>query len=216
MAINPFRKGGNDTIPIPDGGTGAVDAATALSNLGGLDTPAHAAIDHTGLPGVGGALTLIEKKEIFAAVTTVTFSGLDGNTDGIYVLESRVKPVSGLITLSLLPNGLTTNQSGNIGFLGSSYIAGAVAKLPLGQCAGAAGTVGECVSSVRLYASAIGAGALPQRRRLMGNMQYTSTYAVLSGLWIDTSTNITSLVIEGHLPNEIDIGSTFALYKLDI
>lgn len=51
MAINPHRKGGSD-VPVSDGGTGASSAGTALSNLGGLDSAAHAAIDHTGLPGI--------------------------------------------------------------------------------------------------------------------------------------------------------------------
>ena len=53
MAINPHRKGGPD-VPVTDGGTSASDAATALSNLGGLDTAAHASIDHSGIPGAGG------------------------------------------------------------------------------------------------------------------------------------------------------------------
>jgi hypothetical protein len=54
MAINPFRKGGTDTIPVNEGGTGGVTASAALSNLGGLDTAAHALINHAGIPGAGG------------------------------------------------------------------------------------------------------------------------------------------------------------------
>lgn len=62
MAINPFRKGGTDTVPVSEGGTGATVAGpaatpgTALNNLGALDTAAHALLDHStvlnaGLPG---------------------------------------------------------------------------------------------------------------------------------------------------------------------
>jgi hypothetical protein len=50
ISVGAFhRKGGTD-IPILDGGTGASVAATALSNLGGLDTTAHDAITHLGAP----------------------------------------------------------------------------------------------------------------------------------------------------------------------
>jgi hypothetical protein len=59
MAIVPFRRGGDDTIPITDGGTGGTNAASALANLGGLDETAHDALDHTGLTGVGGGVTLL-------------------------------------------------------------------------------------------------------------------------------------------------------------
>ena len=62
MAINPHRRGGPD-IPVTDGGTGASAAAAALANLGGLDTAAHAAIDHTGVPGVAGKITTIYQDE---------------------------------------------------------------------------------------------------------------------------------------------------------
>lgn len=51
MAINPFRKGGSDTIPVAEGGTGGTTASSALSNLGGLDAASHALIDHSGLGG---------------------------------------------------------------------------------------------------------------------------------------------------------------------
>lgn len=54
MAINPHRKGGVD-VPVTDGGTGASDAGSALTNLGALDETAHDLLDHTGLPGVGSS-----------------------------------------------------------------------------------------------------------------------------------------------------------------
>lgn len=95
MAINPHRKGGPD-VPVTDGGTGASVAATALSNLGGIDTSAHALIDHTGLPGVGGGVsgvTVIEAGstgvQIQSALNNAanrivyvkpgTYSGFNGN-----------------------------------------------------------------------------------------------------------------------------------------
>jgi hypothetical protein len=52
MAINPHRKGGPD-IPIVDGGTGASDGNTALTNMGGLSGATHAVTDHSSIPGVG-------------------------------------------------------------------------------------------------------------------------------------------------------------------
>jgi len=52
MPINPYTKGGND-VTILDGGTGASDAAGAISNLGALSTADHSTTDHSGIPGVG-------------------------------------------------------------------------------------------------------------------------------------------------------------------
>jgi len=74
MAINPFRKGGTDTIPISEGGTGATDAATARANLGAgdLDETAHDLLDHTGLPGIPAALT--------PTALTYTFTWTNTNT----------------------------------------------------------------------------------------------------------------------------------------
>jgi len=57
MPLNPHIKGGPD-VPVPDGGTGASDAASALGNLGGIDETAHDILDHTGLMGVGDLTTL--------------------------------------------------------------------------------------------------------------------------------------------------------------
>ncbi len=77
MAINPFRKGGTDTVPVNEGGTGATVAGpaatpgTALNNLGALDTAAHALIDHTGIPGVGaGSSVVLETTSTTAQINT--------------------------------------------------------------------------------------------------------------------------------------------------
>ena len=95
MAINPFRRGGNDTIPVNEGGTGATDAASALSNLGGLDTSGHSAIDHSGITGAGldlrrrlwlpeglsyGTLNpLLEGRDTGASAGTLENMGLTGS-----------------------------------------------------------------------------------------------------------------------------------------
>ncbi len=60
MAINPFRKGGNDTVPITEGGTGGTDATTALANLGGISVASHALIDHSALGGGPPAGTVMD------------------------------------------------------------------------------------------------------------------------------------------------------------
>ena len=69
MPLNPHIKGGND-IPVADGGTGASTGGAALTNLGGLDSSAHALINHGGIPGVGDLTT--------AAHSSLNHAGIPG------------------------------------------------------------------------------------------------------------------------------------------
>ena len=78
MPVNPFRRGGPD-VPVLDGGTGASVAATALSNLGGLDETAHDLLDHTGLTGIGD-LTTLTHASIDHSVVPATFFNVGTTT----------------------------------------------------------------------------------------------------------------------------------------
>ncbi len=72
MPVNPHVKGGSD-VPVTSGGTGASDASTGLSNLGGLDSSGHAVIDHAGIPGVGDLTAAAHATTDHTGITGVPF-----------------------------------------------------------------------------------------------------------------------------------------------
>jgi len=121
MAINPFRKGGDDTIPLSEGGTGATDAATALSNIGGIDTAAHSTLNHAGIPGVGDLTT--------AAHSSLDHTGIPGAS---LSLRQRLLTPTGYQSSVWLPN---PDVSSNVDWLTSSSLFGK----PVQTVAGGAG-----------------------------------------------------------------------------
>jgi hypothetical protein len=94
MAINPFRKGGSDTIPVTEGGTGGTTAPTALSNLGGLDLAAHALINHSGIPGVSSGFTVLETTSTTAQINTAL-----GSNNIVYLKPGSYPVATGTITV---------------------------------------------------------------------------------------------------------------------
>jgi hypothetical protein len=214
MAINPHRKGGPD-VPVVDGGTGASDGNAALTNLGGLSSATHATTDHTGIPGVGsGVLSLVEKREITANTTTTTFTGLNGNVDGIYLLKAFLisDPAEGGVTNYYMnPNGLATNQVCEQKNLSTSYSHAILGRTIIGSNAS---TTNMSLSSVVIWARASGPGGTPLRRLFNADSQRGGSQLLWTSEWTDTSTILTSLEIEATVANGIRIGSTLALYKL--
>jgi hypothetical protein len=87
MPVNPHVKGGTD-VPVADGGTGASAGAGALTNLGGLSTASHAALNHAGIPGVGDLTT--------AAHSALDHSAIPGAGGGRPVSFSVVIPANSL------------------------------------------------------------------------------------------------------------------------
>jgi hypothetical protein len=232
MPVNPHIKGGSD-VPVTDGGTGASDAASGLTNLGGLDSAAHAVVnhagipgvgdlttaahlttDHTGIPGIGGGMIFIEKKEILAPVTTVTFAGLDGNADGIYVLHYYCVAPSGVPTFFYLkPNGIhfTTSDRAVLAAAYAHQVEAGIMRIAYTTVASH-----RCYSVTNFWARAAGPGATPLGRLAQTSIQLFGGRNLHTGWWSDTSTNITSLVIEANLANGHAVGSTMSLYKLVI
>jgi len=104
MAINPHRKGGPD-IPVLDGGTGASNAAAALSALGGIDNAAHALINHAGILGVPViAHGMAYRTTAFTAASPNTFEALPftgGNAELVNVSHSvGVNPTRVTVTVA--------------------------------------------------------------------------------------------------------------------
>src|SRR5512135_1493819 len=67
--------------------------------------------------GTVSGLTLIERQVVTTSVTSVTFSGLNGDADGVYLLLLRLKAATAsTAVISIQPNGVTTNQNSRLWF----------------------------------------------------------------------------------------------------
>ena len=142
-----------------------------------------------------------------AAQTTVTFDGLDGDVDGIYCLEYTSVGVGAAADIEVRPNGAATNISSSKQYAGttSGVVIGG-GNLPIGvgtyQCTGIAtlhARTGRARGFVAQFSQIIAAG--------------NRFVADVGGLWNETATNITSIVVASSGAN-IGIGSEFRLYRL--
>lgn len=176
---------------------------------------------------VGANFVLVERKEITTAVASVTFSGLNGETDEIYKLFGRIRHTVILATgaFELRPNGITTNQftRGYGVDLTPTATTFSSSKLTLAR---------NNVSASQPHFIAFEAILWARRtvtntffRMFMSNGVTADsglpspglTFAADSfrGTWIETATIITSLVVADPLGTlTIGVGSTLALYKI--
>ncbi len=161
-------------------------------------------------------LVLVEKKIVTSTVSSVTFSGLDGDTDEVYKIVARIIKSSGIPGDYLLkPNGITSNQfslgeendAATIAILGTS-------TLLLARDITAGGLAGEVNFEATFWARKV-VNAVAARRILYSRWQGPRLDSVGSvwSEWDETSVNVTSLVVAGPA-SEILNGSTIALYKM--
>ena len=168
--------------------------------------------------GVGTGWELIEVKDITVDATTVTFSGLDGDTDGEYMMLFRLRtPLASAVNYTLRPNGISANQNTirrtvvaavtttatfttlNFASAGNVTIKQWIGVLHLDAKTGTTARQIVSNSTTRLTGLTVATGGL--RRSNYG------------GSWDDTVTNITSLDIVSDLDNGIGAGSQLCLYK---
>lgn len=161
--------------------------------------------------GVSG-MVLVERKEIVAAVTDVTFSGLDGDTDEVYKLIGRIV-TTGIAVYTVRPNNLTTNQAGRINENGGTatsadiriILANALINAVMFEMLIHAREVVQTVTIPRVFTgSALTIDGAPNAIPLLNQF---------GAMW-DGGGNITSLVIHSSIASLIGIGSTFELFKL--
>ncbi len=141
-----------------------------------------------------------------------TFSGLNGDTDGIYVLTYHItQKNSDIVEIVVKPNGITTNQYGSEWYAGSPGDSGVLTFttmriVRLGNFAG-----GALSGEARIYPKT---GMIRfMRCNSCDNNNNGAHYTVSIGSsWTDTSTPITSLVISSD--NQLAAGSTFTLYRM--
>jgi hypothetical protein len=154
-------------------------------------------------PGV----TFIETKTITGALTTSTFSDLDGDTDVVYYLAYRIiNGYAGAIAVNLYPNSIMSNQTGAIIYASSAaHGHSALTALKLADI----DQNGSAFGTATFYAKT---GYLRYYTALWFHSGgYMSSGG---GKWTDTATPVTSLDITASQANGLGIGTVISLYKL--
>jgi len=161
----------------------------------------------------GGASSLLVAETVVSgsAATSVTFSGLDGNAAGGYVLELSIVGVNNVVdgSVYLHVNGDTTNThyAGRYAQLGASYTSSALAVPTIAQTDdGWYPLYSVNIDRIGGYFTAFSQGGF-----------VSGVTSIISNSYIYKSdasiTNITSLTITTAVASNLNIGSTFRLYK---
>ena len=158
---------------------------------------------------------LVEEKIISTAVQSVTFSGLDGDVDEIYLITASIKKGSaGGGSFFIQPN---SDSGVNYSY---QFLRGVNVTVSAGRATWTG--LGFAVAQTTGY-QGIGKGILMaksgvQRHFLAersGDMTGTTINDNLeiAWLWSNTGSNITSLLFSDSVANGIGIGSYITLYK---
>jgi len=143
-------------------------------------------------------------------VTSYTFSGLDGNTDGGYVLVVELLPVNtSTNTISIRFNGDASStgykQQYLVAFATTAYIASTDNFAKLGDMSTTQTVLFGTANITRIGGYGVIQG---QTMRLDALINYVSI-----AKYSATITNITSITVVGDVANGIKIGSILRLYK---
>lgn len=154
--------------------------------------------------GGGGGLVFIANTILTADSTSVTFSSLDGNTDGVYRLVARVK-FAATCNVVLQVNGSSTNIAGAIWDRNGYDSAGIyIMNVAIND---------YVVLSMDIHAK-YNPNSQAFKRPGTGTSSRTgSGPQVIVWEFSDTTTNITSLVLLASVASALGNGSSFALYK---
>lgn len=168
------------------------------------------------LIGGGGSSNLVAETVVSgSAVTSVTFSGLDGNAAGGYVLTGAIGKNIDAYKLNIYFNSDTTNTnyySQEIKNTSSTTLATNQTNAPV---------IAEILASggSSLFFSAdIDIDINLGRLRVLGRYSRGTTTTVVNGSYSIVSvnaisTNITTITLFASSANSIAVGSTFRLYK---
>jgi len=152
-----------------------------------------------------------------SAATTVTISGLDGNTDKDYRLLCRfVNGYAGSTEFQLYPNNDTGNNYDREGLYGINTTAGSYKNAAFGYVflTAADTSLGNLAMADCLIYPPTGR----MRPFVISEIQTISgttigAVAESRTIWRDTSSNITSLVIKANQTNGLGVGSSIELWK---
>lgn len=170
-----------------------------LNENGSYSTPA----------GGSGALTLVEAHQVVANVTSFTFSSLDGDTDGQYLLLLRIVFNGNANTITVRPNAVSTNTTYSRTFTGGSD-AGSDWPVGVGLSTGA-----NCVGTMTIFSPKSLNSVSLNRYSVFHWVQDNAGIIQVTGAgkWLETATNITSIQIFSNVASGIGDGSYAALYK---
>lgn len=163
--------------------------------------------------GGGGGLELVEAKTFTSPAQTYSFTGLDGDTDGFYKLVCHVVNGStGTSFYSIEPNGVATNQTAERDYTDNET--NARANLAYWEVSFALAS-GITYFVVEIAARKV-ADSVAKTRHYM--VQFTTlgttvTTGHYGGRWNETSTNMTSLDLQGDQTDSFSDGSQCYLYK---
>ena len=211
----------SDVAPGSSGSSGGGPATQIIETSGPTTLDIDAIPDGTFLKRVGativgaapdpGDFVLIETKTLVAEADTVTFSGLNGDVDGRYLLLAEVKTGSGGAgSFEIQFNGIATDLQ---------YIAEAITSTSAFFGGGAGGTVGQFANVGGMSRVDIRPRTgFPRRATGYGHSDDAGGAMSSGGLgfvtWNETVTNITSLVFKANGANKFGIGSIFSLYRI--
>ena len=174
----------------------------------------------------GGGLVLIESKYVTSTTSSVTFSGLDGNTDKHYVLFSRFTfagSTSTSYTMQLNFNGTASDANVTQAYrstlrTGTHGFANRNSRYWLGS----AGGTSYYFSKVEIKASSSYARYTNDRWCGYTVGGPTTFCAEGAGRWNNTTDNLTSLQIASYLGSDNSVqsviasGSSFHLYRYEV
>lgn len=211
---------------VGGGGGGATLAAGTLAGRGSSsgsgvyeEITLDSSLDLTGTVlsvagGVGNpGLQLIERKLLTASATSVTFSSLDGNAEGVYRLVTRILNRSGsTASYTLRPNGATTNQNSSRGYSNNGSGGNdTTTTLRFAECENNM----DIVSQTDFFARC-DPDSIATKRWYTGHYTAFSAgviVAMVGGRWNETSTNMTTLEVVSSVSNGLGEGSEITLYK---
>jgi len=200
-ANTTLSAGGSVTSTAWDGSNWtATDVAPSQSAVQGALTSAHN-------PGMW---KLVERKTVAgSAVSSLTFSGLNGDVDVRYYLNGYWVSAGGDGNLTMTCNTDTTATNYRYGVLGTTFYDGSIFVAQ-----GRSGYSGLHVFDGALWAKT------GQPRLYIGSYLRCNSATDLSstnkyfGMWENTANNISQLVLTTTAANDIGVGTVIELWKL--
>lgn len=146
------------------------------------------------------------------AVTDVTFSSLDINTDGNYQLIGKIIPAGAGTNLEIFTNGDTTTTN----YYNEQVIGNAGVVSSARQNSAMAGQINSAGETLIVIDIALINGYATWFARSNLNKSASVQTMIVSGNKTGTVANITSLTLHSVTASSIGVGSTFNLYKLNV